>query len=151
MDGAWVRPDLLEQVASGGTNELQVLRGTYWLGETPVEAVSFLSRTQGDYASTVFDDASGMLVATTGRYKAAGSPVHGPLDMPEGNVQIMYTRLVDVRERIPARPRGGDARVGRSGYPAHVRRRRDRQQPLRPEWVQRELAGRGAGHAGRGR
>jgi hypothetical protein len=99
VDGAWVRPDLLEQVASGGTPELQVLRGTYWLGETPVEAVSFLSRTQGDYASTIFDDASGMLVATTGRYKAAGSPVHGPLDMPEGNVQIMVTRLVDVRER----------------------------------------------------
>ncbi len=99
VDGAWVRPELLERVASGGTPELQVLRGTYWLGETPVEAVSFLSRTQGDYASTVFDDASGMLVATTGRYKAAGSPVHGPLDMPEGNVQIMVTRLVDVRER----------------------------------------------------
>jgi hypothetical protein len=100
VDGAWVRPDLLEQVASGGTNELQVLRGTYWLGETPVEAISFLGRTQGDYASTVFDEASGMLVATTGRYKAAGSPVHGPLDMPEGNVQIMVTRLVDARERI---------------------------------------------------
>ena len=84
----------------GGSNDLQVLRGTYWLGETPVEAVSFLSRSQGDYASTVFDEASGMLVATTGRYKAAGSRVHGPLDMPEGNVQIMHTRLVDVRERL---------------------------------------------------
>jgi hypothetical protein len=99
VDGAWVRPDLLAQVASGGTTELQVLRGTYQLGEVPVEAVSFLSRLQGDYASTVFDEASGALVATTGRYKAAGPAVHGPLDMPEGNVQIMWTRLVDVRER----------------------------------------------------
>ena len=77
----------------------EVLRGTYWLDDTPVEAVSFLSRTQGDYASTVFDAASGLLVASTGRYQATGSPVHGPLDTPEGNVQIMFTRVVDVRER----------------------------------------------------
>lgn len=99
VDGAWAHPNLLARVASGGTHELQVLRGTYWLGETPVEAVGFLSRTQGDYASTVFDATNGLLVSSTGRYKAAGSPVHGPLDMPEGNVQIMFTRLVDVRTR----------------------------------------------------
>ena len=100
VDGAWARPDLLAQVPSGGTRELQVLRGTYWLGETPVEAVSFLSRTQGDYASTVFDAGSGLLVASTGRYKAAGSRVRGPLDNPEGNVQIMFARFVDVRQRV---------------------------------------------------
>lgn len=99
VDGAWARPDLLAQVPSGGTRELQVLRGPYRLGETPVDAVSFVSRTQGDYASTVFDTASGALVASTGRYKAAGSRVRGPLDDPEGNVQIMFARLVDVRER----------------------------------------------------
>lgn len=100
VDGAWARPDLLAQVASGGTPELQVLRGTYWLGETPVEAVRILSRTQGDYASTVFDAGSGLLVASTRRYKAAGSPFHGPPDMLEGNVKIMFTRFVDVRERV---------------------------------------------------
>ena len=99
VDGAWVRPDLLAQVASGGIPDLQVLRGTYALGDTPVESVSFLSRTQGDYASTVFDASSGLLVASTGRYQAAGSPVHSALDMPEGNVQIMFTRVVDVRDR----------------------------------------------------
>jgi hypothetical protein len=99
VDGAWARPDLLAQVPGGGTRELQVLRGTYPLGETRVEAVSFVSRAQGDYASTVFDAASGALVASTGRYKAVGSPVRGPLDDPEGNVQIMFARLVDVRER----------------------------------------------------
>ncbi len=99
VDGAWARPNLLDQVASGGTSELQVLRGTYQLGETPVDAVAFLSRMQGDYASAVFDAGSGVLVASTGRYKAAGSPVHGPLDDPEGNVQIMFARLVNVRER----------------------------------------------------
>jgi hypothetical protein len=99
VDGAWARPDLLAQIPGGGTRELQVLRGPYRLGETSVEAVSFVSRTQGDYASTVFDTASGALVASTGRYKAAGSRVRGPLDDPEGNVQIMFARLVDVRER----------------------------------------------------
>jgi hypothetical protein len=99
VDGAWARSDLLAQVPGGGTRELQILRGTYRLGETPVEAVSFVSRTQGDYSSTVFDADSGVLVASTGRYKAAGSRVRGPLDDPEGNVQIMFARLVDVRER----------------------------------------------------
>jgi hypothetical protein len=64
-----------------------------------VDAVSFVSRAQGDYASTVFDRGSGALVASTGRSRAAGSRVHGPLDDPEGNVQIMFARLVDVRQR----------------------------------------------------
>ena len=118
VDGAWVRPDLLEQVASGGTPELQVLRGTYWLGETPVEAVSFLSRTQGDYASTVFDDASGMLVATTGRYKAAGSPGTRSPRHARGQ-RPGHGHAPRRRARAdPARPRGGDARLGRSGHPA---------------------------------
>jgi hypothetical protein len=99
VDGAWARPDLLAQVPEGGTPELRVLRGTYQLGETPVESVAFVSRVEGDYASTVFDIDSGVLVASTGRYKGVGSPVHGPLDDPEGNVQVMFARLVDVRER----------------------------------------------------
>jgi hypothetical protein len=99
VDGAWVRPDLLAQIPDGGTTELRVLRGPYELGETTVQAVAFVSRAEGDYGSTVFDTDSGALVASTGRYKGAGSPVHGPLDDPEGNVQVMFASLVDVRER----------------------------------------------------
>lgn len=99
VDGAWVRPDLLAQVPDGGTTELRVLRGPYQLGDATVQAVAFVSRAEGDYGSTVFDVDSGALVASTGRYKGVGSPVHGPLDDPEGNVQVMFARLVDVRER----------------------------------------------------
>ncbi len=58
-----------------------------------------MSRADGDYASTAFDIDSGVLVASTGRAKGVGSPVHGPLDDPEGNVQVMFARLVDVRQR----------------------------------------------------
>jgi hypothetical protein len=99
VDGAWVDPDLLALVPSGGTQDLQILRGPYQLGDGSVDAIAFVSRSEGDYASTVFDVDSGVQVASTGRYQAADSPVHGPLDDPEGNVQIMFTRLVDVRER----------------------------------------------------
>lgn len=98
VDGAWVRADLLAGVASGRTGNLQVLRGPYQLGETTVDSVAFLSRAEGSYASTVFDASNGALIATTGRAKAQGSQVHGPLDDPEGNVSIVWTRLVDLRQ-----------------------------------------------------
>lgn len=57
---------------------------------------------RGDCASTVFDAGSGLLVASTGRDKAAGSRVRDPLDVdaPEGQVQIPFARIVDVRERM---------------------------------------------------
>ena len=96
---AWVRPDLLAGIAGGGTRELQVLRGSYRLGDQDVPAVAFLAKGEGTYASTVFDQASGALIATTGRAKGPGSPVHGPIDNPEGNVVIAWARLVDVRQR----------------------------------------------------
>lgn len=99
VDGAWIRADLLAGVQSGGTRDLQVLRGPYQLGDTAVDSVGFLDRAKGDYASTVFDAASGVLIASTGRYKATGSPVHGPLDLPEGNVLIVVTRFVSTRDR----------------------------------------------------
>ncbi len=99
VDGAWVRPDLLAEVATGGTTELRVLRGAYDLWGTSVPAVAFMSKGEGSYASTVFDEASGALIASTSRAKGAGSPVHGPIDLPEGNVLIAWTRLAAVRQR----------------------------------------------------
>jgi hypothetical protein len=99
VDGAWVRPDLLATVASGGTPELRVLRGPYDLEGTTVDAIGFMARDEGTYASTVFDQATGMLVASTGRAKGPDSPVHGPLDDPEGNVTVSWSRSVGVRQR----------------------------------------------------
>jgi hypothetical protein len=99
VDGAWVRPDLLATVASGGTTDLQVLRGPYKLWDRDVDSVAFLNRGEGSYASTVFDSTTGALVASTARVKGAGSPVHGPVDLPEGNVLIAWTRLAGVRQR----------------------------------------------------
>jgi hypothetical protein len=99
VDGAWVRADLLAGVESGRTGDLQVLRGAYQLGEAMVDSVAFLSRAEGSYASTVFDASTGALIATTGRAQAQGSQVHGPLDDPEGNVSIVWTRLADLRQR----------------------------------------------------
>jgi hypothetical protein len=99
VDGAWVRADLLAGVASGRTGNLQVLRGPYQLGEETVDSVAFLNRAEGSYASTVFDAGNGALIATTSRSQAQGSQVHGPLDDPEGNVSIVWTRLVELRQR----------------------------------------------------
>ena len=99
VDGAWIRPDLLATVASGGTTDLQVLRGTYKLWDRDVGSVAFLDRAEGSYASTVFDATRGAVIATTSRAKSAASPVHGPLDLPEGNVLIAWTRLAGVRQR----------------------------------------------------
>lgn len=99
VDGAWVRADLLAGLASGRTGNLQVLRGAYQLGDETVDSVAFLNRAEGSYASTVFDASNGALIATTGRSQAQGSQVHGPFDDPQANVSIVWTRLVDLRQR----------------------------------------------------
>lgn len=99
VDGGWIHPDILARIASGGTPELRVLRGPYQLGTTTVDAVAFMTKADGTYASTVFDRETGAEVAFTGRAKGPGSPVHGPTDNPEGNVIVAWARLVNVRMR----------------------------------------------------
>ena len=98
VEGAWINPALLQQVLATGYQGLQILRGPYVLGGTTFDAISFVS-TESGYQSSTYDTKSGVLLSTNTNSQGAGSPVHGPLDNPQGNVQITLTRLVSVRNR----------------------------------------------------
>jgi hypothetical protein len=99
VDGAWVNPDLLRQVEASGYGDLQVLRGDYVLDGVSYRALSFVSNAAGAYQASTYDTASGLLLRTNTSTEGAGAPVHGPLDNPQGNVQLSNTRLVGVRQR----------------------------------------------------
>lgn len=99
VDGAWVNPEALQAVLATGYQGLQILRGDYVLGGNTFPAISFVSNATGAYQSSTFDMESGVLLATNTSTEGAGSPVRGPLDDPQGNVQLSYTRLADVRQR----------------------------------------------------
>jgi hypothetical protein len=108
VDGAWVNPQALQSVLATGYEGYQILRGDYVLGGNSYPAISFVSTGTGAYQSSTFDTESGVLLATNTSTEGAGSPVHGPLDNPQGNVQLSNTRLAGVRQRSLA---GMDAPV----------------------------------------
>jgi len=99
VDGAWVNPEALRQVLTTGYGDLMVLHGPYVLGGTTYDAISFVAQSGGAYQSSTYDLGSGALLSTNSSTKGADSPIHGPLDNPQGNVQLSLTRLVGVRQR----------------------------------------------------
>ena len=99
VDGAWVNPEALRQVLDTGYGDLMILHGPYVLGGTTYDAISFVAQSGGAYQSSTYDLASGALLSTNSSTKGADSPVHGPLDNPQGNVQLSLSRLVGVRQR----------------------------------------------------
>ena len=99
VDGAWVNPALLQSVLATGYDGYQILRGGYTLGDSTYAAISFVSTGTGSYQASTFDTASGLLLRTNTSTEGAASPIHGPLDDPQGNVQLSNTRLVGVRQR----------------------------------------------------
>jgi hypothetical protein len=99
VDGAWVNPDVLASVAATGYEGYQILRGDYTLDGNTYAAVSFVSSGPGAYQASTFDTASGVLLRTNTSTEGAASPVRGPLDDPQGNVQLSNTRLVGARQR----------------------------------------------------
>ena len=99
VDGAWVNPVALQSVLATGYEGFQILRGDYVLGDNTYAAISFVSNGAGAYQASTFDTDSGVLLRTNTSTEGAGSPVHGPLDNPQGHVQLSNTRLVGVRQR----------------------------------------------------
>ena len=99
VDGAWVNPAALQSVLATGYDGYQILRGPYVLDGNSYDAVSFVASGSGSYQASTFDSASGVLLRTNTSTEGAGSPVHGPFDDPQGNVQLSNTRLVGVRQR----------------------------------------------------
>jgi hypothetical protein len=98
VNGAWVHPSLLADLVTSGYEDQMILRGPIALAGVQYEGVSFLYRGPGSWQDSTYDAATGVLLATNTRVEGQPSPVHGPLDDPQGNVQLSYTRLVSVRQ-----------------------------------------------------
>ncbi len=99
VDGGWINPDLLRNIEAAGYQDLQILRGPYTLGSTRYQAISFINTASGAYQDSSYDTATGVLLATNTSTKGQDSPVHGPLDNPQGNTQLSLTRFVGTRQR----------------------------------------------------
>lgn len=99
VDGAWVNPDALRSVLTTGYGDFMVLHGPYVLSGTTYDAISFVAKSGGAYQSSTYDLGSGALLSTNSSTQGTGSPIRGPNDNPQGNVQLSLTRLVGVRQR----------------------------------------------------
>ncbi len=98
VDGAWVNPDLLAAAVQGGAQGMTVLRGPYALGGSQFDAVGFVATNDRGYQSSTFDAGSGVLLAMNASTQGAASPIHGPNDAPQGNVQLALSRFVGTRQ-----------------------------------------------------
>ena len=99
IDGGWVNPDLLRGLQTSGYGDQMILRGSYSLNGVTYDAVSFVGTASGAYQDSTYDLATGVLLATNTSTRGQDSPLHGPLDNPQGNVQLSLTRFVGVRQR----------------------------------------------------
>jgi hypothetical protein len=96
VDGAWVNPDLLRSIEASGYGDLTIVRGDYTLNGAIYHAISFINASA--YQDSTFDTETGVLLATNASTQGQGPDVHGPLDNPQGNIQLSHTRLVGVRQ-----------------------------------------------------
>jgi hypothetical protein len=95
VDGAWVNPDLLRSIEASGYGDLTIVRGDYTLNGVIYHAISFIN--SAAYQDSTFDTETGVLLATNASTQGQGPDVHGPLDNPQGNIQLSHTRLAGVR------------------------------------------------------
>ncbi|MEO8288728.1 MAG: hypothetical protein ABI670_20100 [Chloroflexota bacterium] len=67
IDGVWVHPTKLAELARTGIEGVKILQGDYTVEGVTYKAISFLSIKPGSYESYVYDTVTGLLVSTTTR------------------------------------------------------------------------------------
>lgn len=94
IDGLWVHPTELAQIADSHDGSMLVLRGDYPIDGKTYKAIMFASKNPGSYLSYVYDTETGLLLSaqtnTQGATTVGGIP---------GNSQLSLTRLAGVRQR----------------------------------------------------
>jgi hypothetical protein len=75
VDGVWVHPRLLAQLATADLGGLLILGGPYVLNGQTYDAISFANPTPGAYQSYTYDTVTGLLLAATTSTAGATSPI----------------------------------------------------------------------------
>jgi hypothetical protein len=101
VDGAWIHPARLAQIAQDGLGDLLILRGRYALGTQTFEALSAVSGLgTSTYSSYTYDLNTGLLLSANTSTGGVTSPIsaqgEGP---PTSNSQLTMARFAGFRAR----------------------------------------------------
>lgn len=101
VDGAWVHPARLAQIAQSGFGDLTVLRGRYALGTQQFDALSIVSGFGSQtYASYTYDLNTGLLLSANTTTGGVTSPLRAPGEgAPTSNSQLTMARFAGFRAR----------------------------------------------------
>jgi hypothetical protein len=101
VDGAWVHPARLAQIAQSGFGDLTVLRGRYALGTQQFDALSIVSGLgTSTYASYTYDLNTGLLLSANTTTGGVTSPIRAQGESaPTSNSQLTMARFAGFRSR----------------------------------------------------
>lgn len=101
LDGGWVHPAQLAQIAQSGLGGFLVLRGNYRLGMTDYDALGVVSGLgTSSYASYTYDLNSGLLLSANTSSGGVTSPIRAEGESaPTGNSQLTMARFAGYRAR----------------------------------------------------
>jgi hypothetical protein len=101
VDGAWIHPARLAQIAQSGLGDLLVLRGRYSLGTQTFDALSAVSGLgTSTYSSYTYDLATGILLSANTSTGGITSPLSAPgQGAPTSNSQLTMARFAGFRTR----------------------------------------------------
>jgi hypothetical protein len=99
IDGVWVHPRRLEEIAATGLADMKVLRGNYEVEGVTYKAVSFVSIKPNSYQSYAYDTETGLLIAATTRMSPSTALLEAPQTAGNGNAQLYVRRLLGYRQR----------------------------------------------------
>jgi hypothetical protein len=98
IDGVWIHPKRLAEIAATDLAGMKVLRGNYTVEGVTYKAISFLSIAPGSYQSYAYDTETGLLIAETTRITPSTTLLTPP-QTANGNAQLYVRRLLGYRQR----------------------------------------------------
>lgn len=102
IDGVWIHPARLAEIAEMNLQGVRILRGDYTVEGVTYKALSFVSMAPGSYLSYAYDTETGLLIAETGRTtpsNATTTLLDPPQTAATGNAQLYVRRLLGYRQR----------------------------------------------------
>jgi hypothetical protein len=115
IDGVWIHPRRLAEIAAMDLPDMKVLRGNYEVEGVTYNAVSFVSLKPGSYQSYAYDTETGLQIAATTRTTPSTTLLEAPQTAGNGSAQLYVSRLLGYRQRnVPGLNGANPAWVGRT-------------------------------------